>query len=149
MKLLGFSFRLETVVLCLLLGMLIHALLFCGCSKIGTMEGFQLAGALLGEKMGQGVQGSWDTKTIPKGPSLDFREQNHDAYTSKFSSPDDSLNFFSDTQFKPECCGSTYSSNGGLLREKGSTQGGCACMSKKQIDFINMRGGNRTLTSEF
>lgn len=145
MKFFGFKFRLEIVVICLLLGMLIHALLFCGCSKITYAEGFQM----IGEKMGQNIGSSVHSFKQQVGPSLPHRSQPHDSYTSKFIPPSDGLNFFADTEFKPECCGSTYSSNGGLLRENGSTIGGCACMSKKQIDYINTRGGNRTLNTEY
>ena len=38
----------------------------------------------------------------------------------------------------PECCPSTY-----------STSTGCVCLNKKQSDFINSRGNNRTAPSEF
>ena len=38
-------------------------------------------------------------------------------------------------QSKPECCPSTFSSSLG-----------CVCMSQKQRDYINQRGGNRTIT---
>jgi hypothetical protein len=149
MKFLGFKFRIEIVILCLLLGMLIHALLFCGCSKITYSEGFQIIGSALGSKMGENINSSVHNFEQKIGTSLPFRSQDHDSYNSSFVSPENSLNYFADTQFKPECCGSTYSANGGLLRENGTTIGGCACMSKKQIDYINTRGGNRTLNTEY
>ena len=45
------------------------------------------------------------------------------------------LNFFADNQFKPECCvSSTYSSGTG-----------CACLSSEQVNYLNQRGGNRTI----
>tara|TARA_B100000963_G_scaffold113772_1_gene99019 strand:+ start:3382 stop:3900 length:519 start_codon:yes stop_codon:yes gene_type:complete len=41
-------------------------------------------------------------------------------------------------QSKPECCPSTF-----------STSTGCVCLNKKQSDFINSRGNNRTAPSNF
>jgi hypothetical protein len=148
-KVLGVKVRVEIVVACVLLGMLIHALLFCSCVRVNVREGMQMLGAALNHKMGEGVQGSWDTRQQAEGSSLKFRAQDHDSYSSKFVGPEQALNYFSDTEFKPECCGSTYSANGGLLREQGYSSGGCACMSKKQVEYINSRGGNRTLNTEY
>ena len=45
----------------------------------------------------------------------------------------DSLFMFKNNQCKPECCGSSFSCNGG-----------CVCTTPSQRDFINQRGGNRT-----
>ena len=42
--------------------------------------------------------------------------------------------FFSDTEFKGECCPSRY-----------STSSGCACLSQQKKDFLSNRGGNRTI----
>jgi len=48
--------------------------------------------------------------------------------------PEGELFFFADNKFKPECCPSTYSDSMG-----------CACLSQDQVNYINQRGGNRTL----
>ena len=53
--------------------------------------------------------------------------------------PAGQLDFFADTQFKPECCVPPASGF--------SSSGGCACISTKQVDYINQRGGNRTICS--
>jgi len=46
---------------------------------------------------------------------------------------------FKDNKFKPECCPSTYTSSTG-----------CACISTDQTQYLNQRGGNRTISgSEF
>jgi hypothetical protein len=45
-----------------------------------------------------------------------------------------SLSFFDNTTFNPECCPSNY-----------STSSGCACMTPEQMKFLGQRGGNRTL----
>ena len=46
----------------------------------------------------------------------------------------DSLFMFKNNQVKPECCASSYSSDTG-----------CVCTTSDQRNFINMRGGNRTM----
>ena len=52
--------------------------------------------------------------------------------------PPGELLIFAENEVKPECCPSYYTSSTG-----------CVCASKKQINYLNQRGGNRTLTSEF
>jgi hypothetical protein len=47
--------------------------------------------------------------------------------------PEGQLFFFKDTKFKPSSCPSTNTS--GI---------GCACMSKKQFQYLTQRGGNHT-----
>ena len=51
---------------------------------------------------------------------------------------DESMFYFKDNQFKPECCPATY-----------STSTGCACMSTDQKKYLNERGGNRTFSTNF
>ena len=46
----------------------------------------------------------------------------------------DSLFMFKNNAVKPECCSSSYSSDTG-----------CVCTSPDQRNYINMRGGNRTV----
>lgn len=46
----------------------------------------------------------------------------------------DELFIFKNNQSKPECCSATYSSDTG-----------CVCSSPQQRNYINMRGGNRTV----
>lgn len=41
-KLLGLTFRVEVVVLCILLGWILGAHLFCSCVKITPYEGFEM-----------------------------------------------------------------------------------------------------------
>jgi len=60
--------------------------------------------------------------------------------TWRYTSPDepllgpDSLFIFRDNQAKPSCCSASYSSDMG-----------CVCTTPQQRNFINMRGGNRTV----
>jgi len=50
----------------------------------------------------------------------------------------DSMDFFANTQFKPECCPNTYSGSEG-----------CACMSNAQYNTLVSRGGNNVPYSEY
>jgi hypothetical protein len=48
--------------------------------------------------------------------------------------PEGELYFFKDTKFDASCCPGTYSNSMG-----------CACLSKKQFQYLTMRGGNNTI----
>lgn len=50
----------------------------------------------------------------------------------------DNLFMFKDNQCKPECCGASY-----------ACDGGCVCTTAEQRNFINTRGGNRTVEDGF
>ena len=52
----------------------------------------------------------------------------------QFEPGPDSLFIFRDNQAKPECCDSSYASDTG-----------CVCTTPQQRQYINMRGGNRTM----
>ena len=147
-EIMGLKMRVEVLAIGAIVGCLLCCHLLCSCSKVSAKEGMQVLGAAVDYKMGEGVRGSWDTRPQEKGPSVAWRSQNHDATGSNLVDPESSMSFFADTQFKPECCGSTYSSQGGLTSQ-GVTSSGCACLSKEQMDYLNTRGGNRTLPSEF
>jgi hypothetical protein len=148
LELLGFKFRVEVVILCLIVGAILGCHVFCSCVKVSAKEGMQVMGAVLNYTMGEGVANSWDTREQKKGSSANWRSQDHDSYASKMVTPNESMNFFADTQFEPKCCGSSYSANGGLTSQ-GVTSGGCACLNTKQMNYLNTRGGNRTLPTEF
>lgn len=148
-KIFNMNVRLEVLILIFIIGFIMWSHLVGSCSRVSLQEGMtMLLGSNLDYKMGQGVNGSWDTRQSQEGSSIKWRSQDHDTYNSELVGPDKSLNFFSGTDFSPECCGSNYSANGGL-NNNGFSSGGCACLSKKQINYINQRGGNRTKTSEF
>ena len=51
----------------------------------------------------------------------------------KFEPGPDNLFMFKDNQCKPECCGASF-----------SCDGGCVCTTPEQRSFIAHRGGNRT-----
>jgi hypothetical protein len=141
MKVLGM--KMNTIIL---IGVIVVAIWYVNmysCSRVSLTEGMQLLGSELGYKMGQDIKGSWDTREQKKGSSIEWREQDHDAYPSKFVDPSKDMFYFSQTEFRPDCCGSTYSSAGNAFVQNGHSSGGCACMNKQQIHYLNTRGGNR------
>ena len=124
-------------VVCVVLGLVIGYFLLCSCARIPlTKESFRTLGAKLSYNMTQGVPGakSWDR----------IRPYNHQLDTHagpKIPLPEGQLFFFADNTFSADCCVPPFS---GV-----SSADGCACLTKEQVDYINMRGGNRTAPSDF
>ena len=133
-KLFGYSVNILNLIIAIVLVNFIMGLAGCSCSKLEGMRGM---GSALDYKMGQGVPGlnvGWDTRAQATGSALSHREQQHDTYQgTTVPLPPGQLYMFAGNEFKPSCCGSTYSNSTG-----------CMCATKQQIDYINMRGGNRT-----
>lgn len=139
-NILGYKTTLEIIVLFAVVSFLLWTHWVSGCCRVPVKEGMiSLLPASVQHKMGQGVAGSWETKPYEKGPAIEWRKQPHDTYKEvPVPLPEGSLHFLAENEFKPECCGSTFSS-----------YGGCACLTEKQMDYINARGGNRTAGNEF
>jgi hypothetical protein len=79
--------------------------------------------------------GPYDGVRLPTGNSSGWR---YTAPNEPLTGPEvepgpDNLFMFKNNQCKPECCGASF-----------SCDGGCVCTTPKQRDFINTRGGNRT-----
>ena len=137
LKIFGHSCRLEIIIICLVVGFVLGAHLFCSCSRIGAQEGMAVMGAALDWTMGQDVATSWTTKAKSYA-----NEMGYSATQSKWSQykgtpvplPEGEMFMFANNEFKPECCPSTYTSSTG-----------CACITQEQVNYINQRGGNRTL----
>jgi hypothetical protein len=83
----------------------------------------------------------------PMGPFDDVRVSTGNAVSTwRYTAPDepllgpefqpgsDRLFIFRDNQAKPECCSASYSADTG-----------CVCTTPQQRNYINMRGGNRTV----
>ena len=131
-----------------MLGMIVLMTIILSLSMVGSSIGvFSLEEGMVGQDMmnelesrdvngpvtGEGVKSSYINKTQEVIPSsYDWSTRNHEAYMSELTNPDIQLGFFDRTEFRPDCCGSH------------SGRGGCACLSKEQIEFLNTRGGNRT-----
>jgi len=79
--------------------------------------------------------GQFDNVVLPTGNSSSWR---YTAPNEPLTGPPvelgpDNLFMFKNNQCKPECCGSSW-----------SCDGGCVCTTPDQREFINTRGGNRT-----
>ena len=101
LELFGIKMRLEVVVLSLGVGALLGCHLLCACSKVSATEGMSVLGAALDYSMGNGVSNSYENKEQAKGPSVEWRTQNHDSYNSKLVTPNESMSFFADTGICP------------------------------------------------
>lgn len=79
--------------------------------------------------------GPYDGVRLPTGNSSGWR---YTAPNEQLTGPEvepgpDNLFMFKNNQCKPECCGASF-----------SCDGGCVCTTPKQRDYLNSRGGNRT-----
>ena len=91
----------------------------------GARDTYQPMGAFDGVKLQTGNNISSWRYTAPNEPLQ--------GNFPKFEPGQDNLFMFKDNQCKPECCGSSF-----------SCDGGCVCTSPEQRDYINQRGGNRS-----
>lgn len=131
---LGHTMRLEIVVLSMIIGGFIATNVFCSCAG-GVKEGFKLVGAALDYSIGNGVPVSWVAKKTTHNGDYEHLETNQGGPVPL---PEGQLYMFDQNAIKPECCPSTYSSSTG-----------CVCASAEQMKYLNQRGGNRTLTTEY
>ena len=121
----------------------------------GIKEGFQAAlvgiGAAIDYKMGDGVKKSWENSStiLNNSNPLALQEKLNDSKNiysdlekneggEALPLPEGELLIFDKNKFSPECCPAPYSNGDG-----------CVCASPEQMKYLNERGGNRTLTSEY
>ena len=81
----------------------------------------------------------FETKKI-KSPTSVSKEPSYTNGTNVDGTPNSpaAMSMLKYNQCRPDCCPGTY-----------SCSGGCVCLSKKQSDFINARGNNRTTPSNY
>ena len=116
----------------------------------GIKEGFNAGlvglGSVIDYRMGDGVKSSWENKDVQinnKNPNAVNDSENIYSDLEKNEGgpvplPEGEMLIFDTNKFSPECCPSPYSSSEG-----------CVCASPEQMKYLNERGGNRTLTSEY
>jgi len=95
-----------------------------------------------GETNGKGM-GPFDNVRLETGNGVSSYRYNHPNEPISGNYPPfklgmDNLFMFKDNQCKPECCGASY-----------ACDGGCVCTTPDQRNFINSRGGNRTVEDGF
>lgn len=146
-KIFGYEVRVEVVIACVIIGMVMGLMMFCDCFQYSLIEGMT-------KKNKTGKEGfknlnnndlhiddsytmGW-VQTAKRYASGMGNENRLNTYKDNVGTPvplpEGELFFFADNKFKPECCPSTYSDSMG-----------CACLSQAQVDYVNQRGGNRTL----
>ena len=110
-------------------------------SKNKGKEGFMsYSGSPAGAKDVYQPMGPFDNVKLQTGNSSDWRytKPNEPLNGPEVEMGPDSLFMFKNNQCKPECCGSSFSCGGG-----------CVCTSPQQRDYINTRGGNRSISGDF
>lgn len=157
------TFRLEILILILVVSWILWGHTLCSCSKIGLLEGFAMVRGFMGS-MKEGFASnnmaytpqyanfkkndsvimppsSWSmpTLTFSPGQRPDKGVKNiWDRKAQPVPLPKGELDMFATTPFKPDCCPNTYSNSMG-----------CACMTVDQYNYLRDRGGNNVPYSEY
>ena len=138
----GFKFNVLNALIFVVVGFLICTLSVCSCSKMSAKEAMtNLANAAsLDNNNNEDLKGSWMNKSLAYAGNMGYKTvlEKHEQYKGTPVPLENTLFYFQDNDFSPECCPGTYSSSTG-----------CACTSVDQMKYLNERGGNRTLPTEF
>lgn len=140
---LGQKLRVEILVLIIILGAFIGINMWCSCAG-GIREGFDagvsIAGAAIDYSMGKGVNQSWEkvNGVLDVDSSSTWMKSLEGNVGGPVPLPEGELAMFSDNKFDPDCCPATYTSSSG-----------CACIAPEQMSYLNQRGGNRTLPTDY
>ena len=149
-KIFGYEVRVEVAIACVIIGMVMGLMMFCDCFQYSLIEGMTKKNKTsYGKREGfknlnnndlhidDSYTMGWvkKAKRYASGMGNENRLNTYkDNVGTPVPLPEGELFFFADNKFKPECCPSTYSDSMG-----------CACLSQAQVDYVNQRGGNRTL----
>ena len=149
-KIFGYEVRVEVAIACVIIGMVMGLMMFCDCFQYSLIEGMTKKNkTTYGKREGfknlnnndlhidDSYTMGWvkKAKRYASGMGNENRLNTYkDNVGTPVPLPEGELFFFADNKFTPECCPSTYSDSMG-----------CACLSQAQVDYINQRGGNRTL----
>ena len=149
-KIFGYEVRVEVAIACVIIGMVMGLMMFCDCFQYSLIEGMTKKNkTTYGKREGfknlnnndlhidDSYTMGWvkKAKRYASGMGNENRLNTYkDNVGTPVPLPEGELFFFADNKFKPECCPSTYSDSMG-----------CACLSQAQVEYVNQRGGNRTL----
>lgn len=138
----GFKVNVLNAVIFLVLGFLIATHTTCACSKVSVKEAMtNLSNAAsLDHNNNADENNSWISKSLQYAGNMGYQSfLEKDAHYKGTPVPlENTLFYFKDNEFKPECCPTTYTSSTG-----------CACSSEAQMKYLNERGGNRTFPTDF
>jgi hypothetical protein len=147
-KIFGYEVRVEVVIACVIIGMVMGLIMFCDCFQYSLIEGMTKKNYHEKKEGFKNLNNNdlhiddsytmgW-VQTAKRYASGMGNENMLNTFKDNVGTPvplpEGELFFFADNKFKPECCPSTYSDSMG-----------CACLSQPQVDYINQRGGNRTM----
>ena len=130
-KLFGVKFRVEIVIISLIIGMIMGGHLLCACSRISLEEGFDIGSDMVSMLKDKLENGNRKIKYSKNDNSIVIPSEDSDLNSKAIS-----MDFFENTKFTPEACPNTYSSSTG-----------CATFGPKQIVALATRGGNNTAQS--
>lgn len=155
-----FTFRLEILVLIVVVAWILWGHLLCSCSKIGINEGLAMINKVKeGFISGNNIAYSSEFANFKKNDSVILPTSSWSMPTLTYSAgkkpdkgvqaiwdrkrqpiplPKGELDLFATTPFKPSCCPNTYSNSSG-----------CACMTVDQYKYLQDRGGNNVPYSEY
>ena len=132
-KLLGSKCRLEVVVICVVLGIIIGSTMLCGCRcNKHKLENFAVGRNAAEFNVSKGMSDGVHTEKW--GDSI-----NHYQTQNLKSDNKDQMFMWSNNKYDPKCC--SFSSVSG--------SNGCVCLTQEQNKFLNNRGGNRTFNDGF
>lgn len=137
LSILGYKFRVE-----MLIAMVVISVISCMVMFHGSIHMRKEGMAPMNAEMGQGLTNNWMAKEEAmqkEHPDSAEAKLAHDVAPAPSSLLEaGQLDILADNRFSPDCCPQIYSSSSG-----------CACMSEQQMNFLNQRGDNRTVTTNF
>ena len=149
----GTTVTFQAIVLMIIIYLILVRNTVCGCCRTSVSEGMTIAKKKVAEGFGnRGNQNSAPYSLNETAPIDTSKWMGADltSYSTPGSQdilnrpeqpvplPEGEMAMFSTTKFSPECCPNAY-----------STGSGCACMTKKQYDYIHNRGGNVDSLADF
>ena len=149
----SYKFRLEILILIVIVSWVMFGHLLCSCSTVGFKEamsnlgtaanniasGPEFSGAKTSSVYMDPSKWSMPNLTYSPGATPDAGVKAiWDRPKQPIPLPKDELDIFATTQFKPECCPNAYSNSTG-----------CACMTVDQYSYLTSRGGNNVPYSQY
>ena len=149
MKIFGFQINLEVFILIGVIYLILIVHTFSGCCNSGQLlESFVGANTNYGQsspyKLGDDKPintSSWYAQDMVVTPGQKYStgvKNILERQPQPVPLPESEMLMFKNTNFKPECCPSAYSSSTG-----------CACMTTNQYNYLVLRGGNNVPYSEY